>query len=94
MSDDGQDHVPTPSTPCSLSRRFESPAAWLAADHAAMDQGVKPPVPWSREELLLAEKERLLELHPYWLPARQGLKLLGLPPYFGRRLKKGKSWRY
>ena len=63
-----------------------TPEAWLAHFHRAVAAGDRPDPPQSRDELLLADREGLLEIYPQWIPGKQGLRMLNLPPFFGRRL--------
>ena len=65
---------------------FSSPEKWLAHYHAETAAGRRAWPPWSRDELLLADREGLIDLHPEWIPGKQGLRMLDLPPFFGRRL--------
>ena len=67
--------------------RFSGPDEWLQHYYDAAATGQTPWPPWSRDELLLAEREGLFEIHPQWIPGQQGLQLLGLPEFFGRPLK-------
>lgn len=65
---------------------FLNPDSWLEHYRDSLAAGRTPWPPWSRDELLLAEREGLLEQNPQWLPGQQGLRMLGLPPFFGRGL--------
>jgi len=86
------DHSDTTVSPGSTRRahdeqpRFKTPDAWLDHYHLCIDNNRRPWPPWSRDELLLAEREGLLEVNPQWIPGKQGLQMLDLPPFFGRRL--------
>ena len=67
--------------------RFESAEHWLAHYHDSTNRGQRPWPPTSRDELVLAEELGLLEIHSEWIPNRIGLRLLGLPDFFGRQLE-------
>lgn len=61
---------------------------WLRQYLAAADAGWpqwQRPWPQSRADFLAADASGLLAIHPEWLPGRQGLMMLGLPTWFGRR---------
>lgn len=64
---------------------FYSADDWLAHYEACQASGHRGWHPVSHDELMLADSLGLLALHPEWLPGPQGLKLLGLPDWFGRR---------
>jgi hypothetical protein len=64
---------------------FPTAGLWLEDYRAAKAEGRRPWEPTTREELILADDEKLLLLNPQWLPGRQGLRLLGLPDAFGRQ---------
>jgi hypothetical protein len=65
---------------------FSSVAEWLKHHDSCVASGTRPWHPVTRAELELAEELGLLSLHPEWIPGNQGLRLLGLPEFFGRRL--------
>ena len=64
---------------------FLSPEEWLEHFEYCRTNGHRAWEPATRDELLLAESSGLLQHHPEWLPCATGLRLLGLPPWFGRR---------
>jgi hypothetical protein len=66
---------------------FLSPEEWFAHYESCRADGVKGWEPATRDELMLAETSGLLALHPEWLPCVAGLRLLGLPEWFGKRQK-------
>lgn len=74
-------------TPFGEQPRFETAEHWLEHYHDATKHGQHPWPPTTRDELLLAEELGLLEFHPEWIPNRIGLRLLGLPDFFGRQLE-------
>ena len=67
--------------------RFPSPAAWLEHYEHCVADGVRGWEPQTRDELLLAESSGHLANHPEWVPCKIGLRLLGLPDWFGRKQK-------
>lgn len=64
---------------------FLSPEDWLQHYQECRESGHRAWEPATRDELLLAESTGLLQLHPEWLPCAAGLRILGLPTWFGRR---------
>lgn len=66
---------------------FDSPEDWLSHFYECRAEGCQSWHPATRDELLLAERRGLMELHPEWMPCKVGLRLLGLPDWFGRELK-------
>jgi hypothetical protein len=63
---------------------FASADEWHEHFEQCRSAGNRPWEPATREELLLAESIGILEQHPEWLPCSVGLRLLGLPDWFGR----------
>ncbi|MCX7386605.1 MAG: hypothetical protein NTX48_08070 [Planctomycetales bacterium] len=63
---------------------FLSPEEWFQHYEDCRESGHPAWEPATRDELLLAESQGLLACHPEWLPCRRGLRLLGLPHWFGR----------
>lgn len=63
---------------------FQHPEDWLEHYKQCRESGYIAWHPATRDELLLAESVGLLESHSEWLPCSQGLRLLGLPDWFGR----------
>ncbi len=63
---------------------FQHPEDWLAHFKQCRAAGHRPWEPATREELLLAESVGILEQHPEWIPGAVGLRMLGLPDWFGR----------
>ena len=63
---------------------FQHPEDRLAHFKQCCDAGHHPWEPATRDELLLAESIGILEQHPEWIPGAMGLRLLGLPDWFGR----------
>lgn len=66
--------------------QFASAEHWLAHYREATTSGRRPWPPLTRQELLTAEANGILETHPEWIPCRVGLRLLNLPDCFGRTL--------
>ena len=65
--------------------RFKTPEEWLNSVRYALAEGWGAWPPATRDELLLADAEGLLESRPQWIPCAAVLRLLGLPPHFGRQ---------
>ena len=65
---------------------FHHPEDWLEHFEQCRASGCRGWHPATRDELMLAESVGLLESHPEWIPCKIGLRLLGLPPWFGRKL--------
>lgn len=76
------------SRPC-----FWSAENWLRHFEECSAAGGRPWEPATRDELLLAEECGLLDTHPYWIPGKQGLRLLDLPMDFGRRRLHSEAWQ-
>jgi hypothetical protein len=66
---------------------FDSPADWLSHYRRCRELGSSGWHAATKGELLLAEETGLLELHPEWIPCKVGLRMLGLPDWFGREPK-------
>lgn len=77
-------HHARPRAYCDNPPNFPSADSWYSAYQSALERGERPWPPKLRDELLLAEALGLILSHPYWIPGRQGLQMLGLPETFGR----------
>ena len=66
---------------------FATPEDWLRHYEECRESGHRGWEPATRGELRLAESVGLLALHPEWIPCAAGLRMLGLPYWFGRKQK-------
>ena len=64
---------------------FLSSEEWLQHYEQCRESGHRAWEPATRDELLLAESSGLLQHHPEWVPCATGLRILGLPEWFGRQ---------
>ncbi len=88
--------IPTDSSTAMCERRpaFESPKHWLEHYNEAVTAGRVPWPPETQGEFLLADEHGLLDTHPYWIPCKVGLRMLGLREGFGRTLTAmSERWR-
>ena len=72
-------------TGCLDRPTFPSAEHWLQHYHRCLQADLPPWNPATASELRLADEHGLLAEYPWWIPARQGLEILGLPSHFGRR---------
>ena len=66
---------------------FHTPQEWLQHYENAVRRRCVAWPPLTAGELELADDRDLLQLHREWLPCRQGLQMLGLPPWFGKSIE-------
>lgn len=62
---------------------FPDAESWLTNHYRLIALGERPFPPKTRNELLLANNEGLMEIYPEWRPSQSALRMLGLPDNFG-----------